>query len=121
VSYYTVERTTPITIIDGHYQEDGSRDEVLTDVYTAGIASTPDGRKVFGLVHRGDMTHMCYEFERPDGDPHFSARGVLEWARDHPKATNGPIPFYFDAGRRLRTAYNEMKGAFQRLGMISDD
>jgi hypothetical protein len=120
VSYYTVEKTTPITLVDGHHTDDGSKDEELTSVYEAGIASTPDGRKVFGLVIRGVMTHMCYEIERPDGDPHFSAQGSLERARNHPKATDGPLPFYFDAGRGLRASYSELDAAFQRLGMLPE-
>jgi hypothetical protein len=118
MAYYTVEKTTPITLVDGHHTDDGSKDEELVGVYEAGIASVPDGRKVFGLVIFGVMTHMCYEIERPDGDPHFSAQGVLEWARER-SDESGPIPFYFDSGRRLRATYDEMKGAFEHLGMLA--
>lgn len=96
--------------IDGFYRGRPSR-------LTVGIAFRGE-RKVFGLIHEGWMTHMCY------GLDYFNAADVLkEIHKQFDKNPNHPHAYYFffDYGTtcaEIKVGLPELERAFLELEMI---
>lgn len=107
--------TTSARLEWGSYRPHESRDQAkyVSKDTLLGLENRGKNRMVFGIVIRGQMTHMAYYIR--DLNPLQSLRRIRNSEDKH---------FYFDAGQNgspVRICADELERIYRLFGLIADD